>query len=242
MDTKDFSTQVLRHIPRATRREKENIRRELEDHMEDHALALQEKGIPPEAAKSKAEAAMGDPAEVGRALNEQLSPFWLGASRLAMVWLVLLCLFQISTGHFFGLERLLPSPPQKLPEPDEYDANIRGYPLSHSLDIKVPLGNDILYIYQVDLSPVQHLACIDMTVYDESGRGVAADIRDHLGAETEQYPDQQVTVGGSDHEKVIHCYVSGIHYGPEETAVTLRYERFGETLAIEVPLYGEVRP
>lgn len=44
--------------------------RELRDHLEDHIQALTERGVPADAAPERAVAAMGDPAEVGKALDK----------------------------------------------------------------------------------------------------------------------------------------------------------------------------
>lgn len=53
------------------------IRRELTAHLEDHAGALMDRGAGPDEAASAAVAAMGDPEELGRALDRLHSP-WLG--------------------------------------------------------------------------------------------------------------------------------------------------------------------
>lgn len=52
MDPREFSDQVLRHIPRATAGERKSIREELEAHMEDHAAALWAQGHSPEGAQA----------------------------------------------------------------------------------------------------------------------------------------------------------------------------------------------
>ena len=50
------------------------ITAELTAHLEDHASALEEHGVPADEAAARAVAAMGDPEEVGRALNKSHSP------------------------------------------------------------------------------------------------------------------------------------------------------------------------
>ncbi len=79
----DFLRTVLKHLPRATSKEMREIERELRDHMEDAAELWERAGYSPEAAAAEAVKAMGDPAEIGDALNEQLSPFWLWLKRLS---------------------------------------------------------------------------------------------------------------------------------------------------------------
>lgn len=85
----DFYDEVLSHIPRATAGERRAIRAELEGHVEDRTEVLEAAGYDRAEAQSRSLAALGDPAEIGRALNAQLSPFWLWLGRAAVVVLVL---------------------------------------------------------------------------------------------------------------------------------------------------------
>ena len=85
-----YSDRVLVCLSRATKKEKESIRRELEANIEDHQEALMETGMRASEAWDKAEAAMGDPEEVGKALNAQFSTFWLWAKRVIQVALCLM--------------------------------------------------------------------------------------------------------------------------------------------------------
>lgn len=86
---KAYCDAVCAQLRRATAREKYQLRRELSAHLEDHACALMERDVPEKEAARKAVAAMGDPAEVGKALNQQLSRAWLFAGRAALA--LLLC-------------------------------------------------------------------------------------------------------------------------------------------------------
>ena len=54
------------------------MRWELECHLQDHAEALEAAGHPPEQAQARALAAMGDPQEVGSALDREFP--WAGSS------------------------------------------------------------------------------------------------------------------------------------------------------------------
>lgn len=99
-----YCERVLECLSRATDKEKEAIRRELEAHMEDHRDALLETGADPEEAQTKAEEAMGDPEEVGKALNQQFSVFWLWVKRviqLAIGFLLLVALVMSQDGSTF---------------------------------------------------------------------------------------------------------------------------------------------
>ena len=78
---KGFCDAVLAACPRATKEEREEIRRELLDHLEDRTADMMERDWTAEEAAARAVACMGDPAEIGRAWNEQLSTFWLWVGR-----------------------------------------------------------------------------------------------------------------------------------------------------------------
>ncbi len=83
MTEERFIKLVLSQMPRATEREGRDISRELAAHMEDARAAYAAAGFDAEEAQRRVVEAMGDPKELGRALNAQLSPFWLWLSRIA---------------------------------------------------------------------------------------------------------------------------------------------------------------
>ena len=55
---------------------REKIAEELRAHLEDRAAMLEERGFPPGDAAARAAASMGDPEEVGAALDREHPPFW----------------------------------------------------------------------------------------------------------------------------------------------------------------------
>ena len=85
MEREEFCRRVIWQMKRATLREQDWVKAELMGHLEDHADALEQAGYDPEEARSRAVAAMGEPEEIGRALNAQLSVFWLLLSRISTV-------------------------------------------------------------------------------------------------------------------------------------------------------------
>ena len=95
MEEKKFLDEVLGHIPRATWREKREIRAELAGHLEDHALDLEERGCTAEEAREQAVKAMGDPGEIGEALNAQLSDFWLNIQVVAQAATAILLILML---------------------------------------------------------------------------------------------------------------------------------------------------
>ncbi len=91
-------------------------REELTAHLEDHAAALEELGVPPEEAAAQAVEAMGDPLEIGRQLDRCHSPLVPRLSRIFALCACALFLLGFCAGvlHQTGLFRyetvLLPPP------------------------------------------------------------------------------------------------------------------------------------
>jgi len=96
----DWCDEVLRQVH--FRPDHKAIRTELEAHYEDRSENLRKMGYGWDEARERTLAAMGDPVEIGRALNRVHKP-WLGrlwmASRLLLVLLVLLSLRQVLSGY-----------------------------------------------------------------------------------------------------------------------------------------------
>ena len=103
---REFCDGVLREIPRATGCEKADIRDELLDHLTEHRDMLIDHGVDPLEAEQRAIEAMGDPADIGRAWNEKLSPLWLWLGRVCMAVFILLLLSSVTDILYKG-ERLL---------------------------------------------------------------------------------------------------------------------------------------
>lgn len=76
------------------------IRQELEDHYEDHVKDLERVGYAHTLARERALGAMGDPVEVGRALDKVHRP-WLGWLWLVSKWAAIVSLLMLAL-MFFG--------------------------------------------------------------------------------------------------------------------------------------------
>ena len=109
MDRKTYIETVLSALRHVTRREREAIRAEIDGHIEDHMADLLELDYPPELAEERTLSAMGDPAEVGRELNEQYTG-WGGVilSRVLLAALVAVCAVVLcSNPSLYGLRQNL---------------------------------------------------------------------------------------------------------------------------------------
>lgn len=90
MDREEFCRRVCYAVPRATNREWDGMKAELMGHMEDRMDDLTAQRQSPEEAEAEAVRRMGDPEEVGRALNRQLSQAWLVIRVAAMMGAVVM--------------------------------------------------------------------------------------------------------------------------------------------------------
>lgn len=152
-DFKGFFERVLAHIPRATSAERDAIRQELSDHLDDHLELLLEGGMDETQARTRVLAAMGDPREIGAAWNNQLSPLWLWTERLCKVCFIvlLLVMFWSSLAQIF-LAVINLSTRFSV---DSADRSVpSGYEVvwQEDLDIKQEFGQHVIGIYRVELA------------------------------------------------------------------------------------------
>lgn len=80
---RQYSEAVAARLRYASPKERKAVRRELEDHLQDHAEALEAAGYPPEQAQAHALAAMGDPKQVGEELSAAFPLGWWVLTRAA---------------------------------------------------------------------------------------------------------------------------------------------------------------
>lgn len=179
-----FCDSVLSAAPRATRREREDIRRELADHLSDHAEMLGSYGVEEEEARHRAVEAMGDPADIGKAFNDTLSPFWLWLGYACKLAVLFLLVFNI--GEVFCLAgraadgmKLRHSGEEALINSDDPG----GYTLFWSADpgVEEPFGDHVIRIPKVELwqsvyQEDDYLLRVYMTSYHQKLLGCALDV------------------------------------------------------------------
>ena len=238
MDRREYTAQVLSCLRRVTWDEREAIRAELDGHMEDHFESLRELGYDEREAEERTLAAMGDPAEVGRELNQQYTGWgFVLLSRAAVLLTVVLCVQTLLglgiLGNFYDSVRA-----RTLPE--ELTSNYSADAVSRP-DMRIPIGNDVLRIYRVSVGTKNGVraAEVAMAAYDRIPGGV---VSGRLTADVELEDQRGVTpehtgLGGSGKGNYGAEY--SLKYLPVQegdTCITLRYDRFGEHIAVKIPL------
>lgn len=241
-----YCSRVLSESGRLTRREADGLRAELSGHIEDHAEALTEHGYTEDAAYGRAVTLMGDPEETGRALREQYGGWWLVVvQRAARILTAVLCvmiagLIVKSSGLYGAIrDRITVQKPSDGWE--IWDTEAPG--------TRIPIGDDIVRIDTVSCSTQR--AEVQLTGFDRIPGGVVyarllqtlrlENERGEALFEGEDYPYPSCVSGsGTFYVLTARHYVD---IEPDDTYITLIYDRLGEHVEVEIPLPGrEAQP
>lgn len=246
MTRTEYTDRVLAVMRFPDSQEREAIRAELDAHMEDHVCALLELDYPEELAEERTLALMGDPEEVGRELDKQYAPvFWDAVWGLSRVLLVVLVLWALTGfGILFNAVDYL----EACFSPDRGSDAEFVAAVTEETSYRTTVGNDIVKVYQVAVGElpvyneetrekepvpaVEVLAC----AYDRVPFGiVSGSLFSHMTAEN-QSGEQTDTWGGGTGGYGAAYKKYYLPIDPGDDHVTLRYDHFGERVALEIPL------
>ncbi|MBQ9647097.1 MAG: hypothetical protein IJV43_01885 [Oscillospiraceae bacterium] len=225
MERNEYLDAVAAELKRLTRDERDAVRGELDAHIEDHAASLREHGYTGEEADARATAAMGDPAEVGRGIAKLYRPFWLWVERIATTMIVVLCvvaLFQVT-----ALGTAVRNISARL-----------GTPIA-----TFRIGDDVVSVgsYRGHRMGAYYVGDLHLSAYDRSPFGyVYRNIWNHMELEVD---GKVISLGGctqNSNEGATFCVCTALAVPLDEPRLTLRYERFGETVERVVELPAEV--
>lgn len=239
MNRNEYCDRVLAQVGRLTADEANDLRNELAGHIEDHAEALVEHGYTEDAAYGRAVALMGDPEETGRALCAQYGGWWLViVQRAARILTALLCVMIagliVKSSGLYGAIR------------DRYEVQKPGEGWerwnTETPGTRIPIGDDIVRIDTVSCSTQR--AEVQLTGFDRIPGGVVyARLLESLRLENER---GEVLFEGSDYAYLSCVSGSGTlwvhtarHYvsiEPDDTYVTLVYDRLGERIETRIEL------
>ena len=242
MTREEYCGQVLSQLRRVTGDEQESIRAELDAHMEDHICALRDLGYDEQLAEERTLALMGDPVEVGKDLSRIYTGWgWVLLSRAAVVLTVVLCIQALlGLGVLSGLLWSI----QARTVPDEIHSD---YTAAATLrpDIRIPVGNDVLRVYRVSVGTEDGIwaAEVATVAYDRIPGGVVSgQLLDNMVLEDQRGLAPEHGLGGGGKGNFGADYsLDYLPVEPGDTFLTLRYDRLGEHVAVEIPL-PEVEP
>ena len=248
MNRNEYCDRVLAQVGRLTTDEANDLRNELAGHIEDHAEALVEHGYTEEDAAARAVELMGDPEETGRALREQYRHFWLViVQRIARILTAMLCvmiagLIVKSSGLYGAIcDRYEVQKPRE--DWEFWNTETPG--------TRIPIGDDIVRVDAVSAgAPAKekllgnYRAEVLLTGFDRIPGGVVyARLLESLRLENER---GEVLFEGSDYAYLSCVSGSGTlwvhtarHYvsiEPDDTYVTLVYDRLGERIETRIEL------
>ena len=236
----NYGNAVCKYINHATGREKDSIRAELTAHMEDHAQALMDAGYDEDHARNAALTAMGDPAEVGRALNKEYPLRWLILSRLFLTLAVctgLLLLLGLPGGVYASLvARTAPM------QSGYHEVSIPAEELA-PMDIKQTFPNgDVLWIYATAVTGDDdqgYTAHIYTSSYNKNPLRDPYYGIDALIFTTDASSDvlPRSGGGGSTHGAA-YCH-SEFDCIPKGASLLGHYDHYGTEFTIEIPLPWE---
>lgn len=226
----EYGQSVCRFVRHAAGSEKAAITRELTAHLEDHAQALLDVGYSAEDAAQMALEAMGDPQEVGKELNKEYPLRWLLLSNLGavLVTLLTLAILVLAPTWLFHLEENLSN---------------RFWPMDHiaaeqvpglvEVDVRKDLpGGNVFYIYGVSAVPEgdAYTVRVCSVFYNKN---LFRDYSNLIGVSV------TLSAPGVSQE----CYfgedvyvLPGVSFGQP---VTLRYDHYGTTFTLEIPVPWE---
>ncbi len=145
MNRRDYTAAVLNGLRHVTGSEKEQIRKELDAHMEDHMLELMERGWEQEEAEEKAAACMGDPKEVSAELQKCYSYGWLIVNRVLTALLILLVLVSVSEFGLMG-RAVFQNQQARFAPMSQMGDDVRAR-VKQELDMELSCGNSIVKFY-----------------------------------------------------------------------------------------------
>jgi hypothetical protein len=225
---------------------KNAIRVRLQKLIEENAERLKEPDDSQEQAEERALSAMIAPEEVGKALKRKYSLGWLILSRVAGVLIAVLGVIILLTLPMYGtvfdqLKAQLDPVHARFPSAVNRDAGYTIYPVN----IKVPIGNDVVSIYEVGLKENLDGETGEVSIatcnYDSKLFGIAArDLVDAVTVETDAGMLEDIDGKGGSSAGASHWVISRFQVQRTETVVYLWYEHFGACFRVSVPLEWEV--
>lgn len=248
MNRNEYCDRVLAQVGRLTSDEANDLRNELAGHIEDHAEALVEHGYTEEDAAARAVELMGDPEETGKALRAQYGGWWLViVQRAARILTAVLCVMIagliVKSSGLYGAIRDRYEVQKPREDWEFWNTETPG--------TRIPIGDDIVRVDAVSAgAPAKekllgnYRAEVLLTGFDRIPGGVVyARLLESLRLENER---GEVLFEGSDYAYLSCVSGSGTlwvhtarHYvsiEPDDTYVTLVYDRLGERIETRIEL------
>lgn len=224
MGSNAYLDAVEAELGRLTRRERENVRRELAAHLEDHAETLRAIGCTEDEADERATDAMGDPAETGRAIAKLYRPFWLWAERVAAAFAAVLVLWALLGSPLLCF--VCESAYARFCAPEGQEVT--------RLNERMTVGDDVVRIYGVkgyrpgeDCEAELWLCAYDRNPFCTVSQNIWNFTRLCAGSGEDARVLPAKISGWTGNDGAMYCRM-WMPLKAADTSFTLRYERFGQ--------------
>lgn len=251
MTRREFLDRVLLPLTRLTWEEREAVRRELEEHVEDRMEALLDMGWDEELAEARCLEAMGDPAEIGRELARQYrgrDRGWLWLGRAAAALTAVLCVQAVLWLDFSYTWKYIwdSLDVRSVYVPEGWTDELDTVEATMALDIRVPIGNDVLRAGRINVGWEEGHDSLRAEVllfsYDRVPGGVVAEsVLGCAALENQRGRGNRSVSGGWEHARAgkVAVYTD---VEPGDTYVTLVHEWLGETVRVPISLPEREEP
>ena len=252
MNRTEYTETLLSQLRRVTPEEREEIRREIDGHIEDHICSLLELGYDQQLAEERTMARMGDPVEAGRKLNQQYPVVWQ-----VLMWLSALVLACMALFILFGApdedRSLLEALDNRAEAGQHIFLNQNPRFTQEPLDLSFTVGDDTVRLQAISIGSghfreLQEDGSYDR-VYRERMVSVYADAYDRLPGgpvgRIELILENERGTQGTELLARSRWWADGsvrVPIAPEDTCVTLICKQFGEELRFRLPLPKEDTP
>ncbi len=232
-----FCARVLTRLTRADRGEKRRIHEELSAHLEDRMEVLTEAGYSPAEAAERAVRDMGDPVEIGDALNAQFSRFWGWVQSLACI-LVVVLLFPTLFSLGYDLTVVYHSLTNRAAPEQHYSLESKGF-VTAEADVRHRFKGVELRVYEVGYDPDSGEVGLSVAAYPVNP--FLRELPDYL--DMLAFAEEEAEYGGSSSSwnrgfghRMLRCTPAA----PQPDHLTLVYDHYGERFELTVPLDWEV--
>lgn len=248
MNRQEYADRVLSGMRWVTAREEQSIRQELEGHIEDHMEGLLALGWDEQLAEERTLEAMGDPAEVGRALDREYPFRWLVLADLCRLVTVLTLVGLVLFGGMAVTFRDCGESLTQRYRPEAPATALTALRYDGELEDRLRLGDDELRLLSLRVGKQRRiplvnnreilLAEVTAIIYDRMPLGISG--RVELTLENERGERQNgYWESGS---QWLDTYRAFVPIEEGDTGITLYCRQFGEEVSLELPISWEEAP
>lgn len=176
MNRAEYCARVLAGLRGLSRRERAAVRRELEEHIEDHAQALLDLGYDEQLAEERTMAAMGDPAEVAREMARQYPRGWRIVTGMSLA-LCVFVLFSVLSNNYnrrmIGyawdsiVYRISPPGPETVIARTVSPRGVEPVSgVAEAVDIRRTIGDNVLRVYRITVGTQDNQTAEKTWIYE----------------------------------------------------------------------------